>query len=197
MVSGSPRELVLASRSPRRRDLLRSHGFEFRVSPPDVDESARPGESPEDLARRLALEKARAVALREPGEACVLGSDTLVVINAEVLGKPRDIEHAVEMLLRIAGRTHRVVSGYAALVEAGGRVEAGVETSRVTLRGIEPEEARRYAEGGEPLDKAGAYALQGEGGRFVTQVRGSRSNVIGLPMERVVPLLDSLGVRPG
>ena len=196
MATGEPRELVLASRSPRRRDLLREHGFDFRIAHPDVDESALPGEEPEALAQRLALDKARAVARREPRDACVLGSDTLVVAGGDVLGKPRDARQAAEMLLSIAGRTHTVLSGYAALVASGGRAEAGVEASRVTLRPVEPEEARRYAAGGEPLDKAGAYALQGEGGRFVTGVRGSRSNVIGLPMERVVPLLRSLGVRP-
>jgi septum formation protein len=119
-----------------------------------------------------------------------------VVLGDQVLGKPAHEADAVEMLLRIAGHTHSVVTAYAAIAPALAREEIGVETSRVTLRAVERPEAEAYAAGGEPLDKAGGYALQGEGGRFVTRVEGSRSNVIGLPLERVEPLLAALGVVP-
>jgi septum formation protein len=190
------RELVLASGSPRRRDLLESAGFRFRVDVPEVDESALPGEAPAGLVRRLALLKARAVARRWPEGACVLASDTVVVIDDQVLGKPQSPERAVEMLLRISGRTHTVYTGYAAIVRAEQREEAGVDASRVTLRPVGTDEALRYAASREPLDKAGGYAVQGQGGRFVTAIEGSRSNVIGLPLESVVPLLHALGVRP-
>jgi septum formation protein len=196
MLDSPDRELVLASSSPRRRDLLESAGFRFQIIAPKVDESPLPGEAPPQLARRLALLKAREVATRAPSGACVLASDTIVVLDGEVLGKPDGAGHATEMLLRIAGRTHTVYTGYAAIVRAERREESGVTASHVTLREVSPEEARGYAARGEPLDKAGAYAVQGEGGRFVTAIEGSRSNVIGLPLEAVVPLLRSLGVLP-
>ncbi|MEX2208432.1 MAG: Maf family protein, partial [Myxococcota bacterium] len=129
-------------------------------------------------------------------EACVLAADTLVVVDADVLGKPRDADEAAEMLLRIQGRTHRVLTGFALVVRALGVEEHGVVESEVRMHAVGRETARAYALSGEPLDKAGAYAAQGEGGRFVAEIRGSRTNVIGLPMEAVVPLLAKLGVEP-
>jgi septum formation protein len=190
-----PRSLILASSSPRRRALLAQRGFAFEIVSPEVDERPLPGETPAALAARLALAKARAGARGAPAHAVVLGCDTIVVIGGEVLGKPDDERHAVEMLLRIAGRTHRVLTAFAAVATPGAE-EVGVEESLVTLRAVERGEAEAYAASGEPLDKAGAYALQGEGARFVTRVQGSRSNVIGLPLERVEPLLRSFGVVP-
>jgi septum formation protein len=190
------RRLILASSSPRRRELLRGRGFAFDVVEPAIDESPLPEEEPGALVQRLALAKARSVAAFAPPESVVLGCDTIVVLEQRVLGKPLDAADAVEMLLAIAGRTHRVHTAFAALAPALAEERVGVETSRVTLRPVTRSEAERYAAGGEPLDKAGAYALQGEGGRFVTQVEGSRSNVIGLPLERVEPLLLALGVEP-
>ncbi len=190
------RTLVLASSSPRRQDLLREVGFEFVVLAPEIDESARPGESPGDTARRLAREKARAVARRVDAACCVLAADTVVVLEGEMLGKPRDEAEAAEMLLRLAGREHRVLTGVALAVPALGRSELRLEESAVRIRRVGAQEARAYARSGEPLDKAGGYALQGEGARFVEEVRGSRSNVIGLPLEAVLPLLRELGVRP-
>ncbi|HXZ86209.1 MAG TPA: Maf family protein [Myxococcota bacterium] len=188
------RALVLASSSPRRRELLAQAGFRFEVAAPDVDESAQAGEPPESLARRLALEKARAVAAQAPSEACVLGADTVVVIDSLLLGKPRDRAEAVEMLLRLAGRTHRVLTGFALVVRALAREESGVEESLVRMHAIDRESAERYAATGEPLDKAGGYAAQGAGGRFVAEIRGSRANVIGLPLEALAPRLAELGV---
>ena len=187
--------LVLASSSPRRYDLLSSEGFEFLVAEPNVDESAPASELPERTAARLALTKARSVAERVGPESCVLAADTIVVVDDHVMGKPRDEEEAIHMLLRLAGRTHRVITSYVALLD-GSPAESGVEVSRVRMRAVTSEEARAYAATGEPLDKAGAYAVQGVGGRFVEHIDGSRSNVIGLPLEVVVPALRRLGVDP-
>jgi septum formation protein len=190
------RPLVLASTSPRRRELLHAAGFAFSIAAPDVDESARPGESPESLARRLALAKARAVLPRVDADACVLGADTVVVIDGVLLGKPRDEAEAVEMLLQLAGRTHRVLTGFALLVPALGFEESGVVESAVRMHAVDRAAAERYARSGEPLDKAGAYAAQGEGGRFVADIHGSRANVIGLPLEALTPRLLELKVLP-
>ncbi|MEE9281102.1 MAG: Maf family protein [Myxococcota bacterium] len=194
MGDDAPR-LVLASSSPRRQALLRAEGFEFSVAEPDVDESIPEGEPPERTAARLASSKARAVAERVDPDSCVLAADTIVVIDDSVLGKPRHAEEAALMLLRLAGRTHRVITGYSALL-AGSTEESGIEVSRVRMRPVSPAEARAYAATDEPLDKAGGYAVQGEGGRFVEHIDGSRSNVIGLPLEAVVPALERLGVEP-
>lgn len=190
------RALVLASSSPRRRTLLADAGYRFTVAEPEVDESALPGEKPEELALRLSLAKARAVGARAAADACVLGADTVVVIDGELLGKPRDRAEAVEMLLRLAGRTHRVLTGFALFVPASEETDAGVVESAVRMHAVDRASAERYAAGGEPLDKAGAYAAQGEGGRFVAEILGSRANVIGLPVEALAPRLARLGVRP-
>jgi septum formation protein len=191
------RPFVLASTSPRRRELLRAAGFAFEIAVPDVDESVLPGESAESLARRLALLKARAVRTRVSREACVLAADTVVVIDGEVLNKPRDEAEAVEMLLRLAGRTHRVLTGFALLVDALGVEDSGIVESAVRMHAVDRATAERYARTGEPLDKAGGYAAQGEGGRFVAEIVGSRANVIGLPVETLTPRLAELEVRPG
>ena len=190
------RALVLASSSPRRRQLLRDAGYAFTIAEPDVDETALPGEKPEELAPRLALAKARAVGARVPAEACVLGADTVVVIDGDLLGKPRDEAEAVAMLLRLAGRTHRVLTGFALVVPGSHESEAGVIESTVRMHAVDRATAERYAASGEPLDKAGAYAAQGEGGRFVAHIEGSRANVIGLPVEALAPRLARLGVVP-
>jgi septum formation protein len=187
--------LILASASPRRRDLLAGAGVAFEVLPAEIDEAPQPGEAPEALAERLAREKALAVARRvgAPPPRLVLGSDTIVVLGAEVLGKPRDARHAEELLGRLVGRVHRVVTGVALAESAGLGVRSLTVSSRVTMHPAGAEEIRRYVAGGEPLDKAGAYALQGEGRRFVAGVEGSESNVIGLPLEETLALLRAAG----
>lgn len=186
--------LVLASGSPRRRTLLALAGFEFEVRRPSVDESPLPEEAPAAMVLRLAAAKAAAVAAETGDDACVLACDTTVVLDGEALGKPTSIDDAAAMLLRLAGRSHEVITGYAISPPWRDGVEQGSVSSVVTMRAISAAEANDYAASGEPLDKAGAYALQGEGGRFVASVDGSRSNVIGLPLEAVVPLLESFGV---
>jgi septum formation protein len=188
-------ELVLASASPRRRMLLARAGVAFSVMPADVDESARPGEAPRALALRLATEKARAVAERlghEPRR-LVLGSDTIVVIGEEVLGKPRDAAHATLLLGRILGRRHTVLTGVALLDAASGEARCCCVASEVVMRAASAAEVRAYVAGGEPLDKAGAYGLQGEGRKFVARVIGSETNVIGLPMDETLALLREAG----
>ena len=186
--------LVLASASPRRRQLLERAGIAFSVSPADLDESSLPGESPRALVLRLAREKALAVAAKLAGEpALVLGADTIVVVGEDVLGKPRDPAHAVELLGRILGRRHTVFTGVALVGVASGAVHTACVASDVVMRAASLAEVRAYVAGGEPLDKAGAYALQGEGRKFVERVVGSETNVIGLPMDETLALLREAG----
>jgi septum formation protein len=189
--------VVLASASPRRRELLERAGVAFEVRPAAIVERSEPGEPPAALARRLALAKASAVA-RELGPEpprLVLGADTLVVIDGDALGKPADAAHAVELLTRLVGRSHRVITAVALVDSASGRARHALVESTVTLRPAAREELRAYVTGGEPLDKAGAYAVQGEGRRFVERVDGSESNVIGLPLEETLALLREAGRR--
>jgi septum formation protein len=183
----SPR-LVLASASPRRRELLAGAGLVFEVVPSAVPEVQRTGESPAAFARRLAHDKASDVAARRPG-CCVLGADTIVVVDDTTLGKPEDRNQAQWMLQQLSGRAHRVLTAVV-LIDPGGRREELVVESVVEFRVLEHGEIEDYLDSGEPFDKAGAYAVQGLARRFVTSVRGSYSNVIGLPMDEVVALLQ-------
>ena len=184
--------LVLASASPRRRDILARLGLDFEIHPANIDESPRPGEAAGDLVLRLALGKARAVAqgLAAGSGRWVLGSDTVVVLAGETLGKPRDPEDAEAMLGRLLGQTHRVLTGVAVVDARTGLEYSRAVSSDVIMRQGSEEEIRDYVASGEPMDKAGAYALQGQGRRFVSQVVGSESNVIGLPAEETLALLE-------
>ncbi len=191
--------LILASTSPRRRALLSGAGFSFETRAPDVSERVLPGEAPRVLVERLARAKALAVARRAgdaPGR-LALGSDTVVVLDGAVLGKPRDPEHAVGMLRRLRGRVHEVWTGVAVVETGTGRCRSIAVSSRVHMRHAEESELRAYVAGGEPLDKAGAYAFQGEGRTLVIRVEGSESNVIGLPLDETLALLLELGLEPG
>jgi len=195
----APTSLVLASASPRRRELLARAGVRFEVIPAGIDENVRPGESPAQLAGRLAREKALAVASRVGPDPArfVLGADTIVVLGESVLGKPRDPRDAEAMLSRLVGRTHRVITAVvvARSYDLGWR--ACTVESRVRMRPAELEEIRAYVATGEPLDKAGAYAVQGRGRRFVAEIAGSESNVIGLPLDETLDLLREAGASPG
>jgi septum formation protein len=184
-------KLVLASSSPRRRELLAALGLTFSVRHVDVDESLLPSESAFDAAERLARAQAERVAA-EALDALVVGADTLVVIEGAALGKPRNRADARWMLSALAGRTHDVVTGVACA--RGGRVVSGRETTRVVFAPMTPAEIEAYAASGEPDDKAGAYALQGIGGLFVERVEGSPSNVVGLPVRLLYRLASELGV---
>ncbi len=189
--------LVLASGSPRRRELLRSAGVAFEIQLANLAEDALPGERPAATAQRLAAEKALAVARRLPEAPprLVLGADTLVVRDGAAIGKPESPEHALEILESLVGRSHEVVTGVA-LARSDERLARGFcHSSLVHMRAASRDELRAYIATGEPLDKAGAYALQGEGRRLVTAVLGSESNVIGLPLEQTLALLRSAGLH--
>lgn len=187
--------LVLASASPRRREILSKAGWRFVVRPSTVDESPRPDEPPRTLVERLAREKALDVAraLAPAPARPVLGADTIVVLDEEILGKPRDTEHAIAMLSRLVGRAHEVMTGIAVAWSDGRDVASAVVVSRVEMRPASCEEIAAYVALGESLDKAGGYALQGGAARFVTRVVGSRTNVIGLPDEETRALLERAG----
>lgn len=189
--AGEP--LVLASSSPRRRTLLRRLGAPFSVAVPDVDERALPGETPRAHVRRLAAAKARAVA-RHLRTGVVIGSDTVVAVDGEILGKPKGPRDAERMLARLAGRTHEVWSGVAVVRAGGGRPRTTVVRTRVTMKPLDRATIRRYVETGEPLDKAGGYAIQGRARRFVERVDGDLTNVVGLPLEALARLLAAWGV---
>ena len=179
--------LILASASPRRRELLAQLGIAFEVVPSAVPEIPQANEPPEAFARRMAWEKAIEVARRRPGR-CVMAADTVVILAGTVFGKPRDRADARGMLQALSGRTHRVATAVA-LVSAGGESEEILVESAVEFRGIAANEIERYLDSGEPFDKAGAYAVQGLGSKFVVRVEGSFSNVVGLPLDEVAELL--------
>jgi septum formation protein len=189
--------LVLASASPRRRELLASLGLEFEVRPVDLDETPRPGEAPEAYVARLAREKAAAALQlggRGPGE-LVLAADTVVVLDGELLGKPADPAEARAMLRRLAGREHTVHTGVELAEDTGSGVRraAAVATSRVRIAALDDPTIAWYVATGEPLDKAGAYAIQDLGALFVEAVDGNYTNVVGLPVPTVWRLFRELG----
>jgi septum formation protein len=183
--------LVLASASPRRAELLTAAGFTFDVLPVDVDERVRPDERPADYVRRLASEKSARALERLPGSAAaviVLGADTVVVVDDRVLGKPRDAHDAAEMMRRLSGRSHRVMTGVSVRTAANELI--GVDSSSVTFAPLTAAEIDWYVATGEGRDKAGAYAIQGLAGRFIPRVEGSYSNVVGLPIALIYGLLQ-------
>ena len=181
--------LVLASASPRRAELLRAAGFDFDVMPADVDETVRTGEAPAVYVERLARDKAAAVHRRDPGRV-VLAADTTVVVDGHILGKPVDVDDARRMLTMLAARTHEVITGVA--VAAGNDLESAGETTVVEFAPLSAEWIDWYIATAEPMDKAGAYAIQGFASRFVTRIAGSYSNVVGLPVALVHDMLERL-----
>ena len=188
--------LILASGSSRRQELLRNAGFTFEVRPSSIPEEPRPDETPEAFVQRMAAEKALEVAARSPAESLVLGADTVVVVGAEILNKPGNSEEAARMLRELSGRSHRVLTGVC-LVKAPRTIEArGESDTRVWFRPLAEDEIRDYVATGEPLDKAGAYGIQGRASRFVTRIEGCYFNVVGLPVALVDEMLRPfLGTR--
>src|SRR5712692_5228789 len=189
-------KLILASASPRRAEVLRNAGIAFEAMATGVDEAPQPNESPEELVRRLAENKARLAAPRvagRDGPVIVVGADTEVVLDGAVLGKPASAEDARGMLRRLSGRTHSVITGLAAIRLPDGEARTELETTQVSFAPLTPEEVEDYVASGEPFDKAGAYAIQGRGGRFVTRVEGCYFNVVGLPLARLYRILCDLG----
>ncbi|MEW6319941.1 MAG: Maf family protein [Acidobacteriota bacterium] len=179
--------LILASRSPRRAELLAAAGIPFEMAAADVDERVLPGESPERHVARLAAEKAAVVHARL-GRGPVLGADTVVVVDDEILGKPVDASEAAAMLGRLSGRGHDVLTGVC-LLAAGGERVAEVARTRVWFAPMTRAEIEAYVATGEPMDKAGAYAIQGLASRYVERIDGSYTNVVGLPVAVVYRLL--------
>lgn len=184
-------QLVLASSSPRRRALLREAGISFVAQAAEIDETPRRGESPEPYARRLAGEKAQAVVRSFPRD-FVLAADTIVIVDDEILGKPRDREDAARMLRSLSGREHRVLTAVA-LVVPGRGMEQKCSTTSVYFRKLKEGEIQEYIAGGEPMDKAGAYAIQGGAASWVTRLDGDYSNVVGLPLMLVAEMLQNCG----
>ena len=181
-------KLILASGSPRRAELLRNAGYSFEVAAPDVDETQRDGERPLEYVRRLAIEKSAAVAnTAKAAGAIVLAADTTVVLDETILGKPHDDDDAREMLRRLSGRGHEVMTGVS--VRDGAREAGAVAITRVEFVPMSSQEVEWYVTSGETRDKAGAYAIQGLASRFVTRVDGSYANVVGLPISLVYKLL--------
>jgi len=184
-------KIWLASASPRRRELLERLGMEVLVRPADLEEAPIPGEAPAAFVRRIALDKL-AAAPAPPAGIPAVAADTIVVVDGDILGKPVDETQAAEMLGRIQGRWHTVFSGLAVALD--GRVCSGVESSRVKIAPMNEGLIRWYIATGEPMDKAGAYALQGIGGLFVERVEGSCSNVVGLPLPLLRAFFTELGI---
>ena len=188
--------LVLASESPRRRSLLEQAGYEFEVMPSSIDEQPVPGESPVATAVRLAMEKALAVAPVAHAGSVVLAADTIVVVGDRIYGKPRDEADAVRILGELVGRNHDVITAWSVLPTLHPkRTTTGVCRSSVRMREAGASEIVAYVRGGEPMDKAGAYAAQGEGRRFIAAVIGPLDNVIGLPVAPVRRTLAEMGIR--
>jgi septum formation protein len=190
--------IVLASASPRRQELLRNAGIAFSVQPADIDETPLAGEAPRDCAERLAREKALAVSKIQPQQ-WILGADTIVVADRNILGKPYDADDAARMLRLLSGRTHEVITGVCVL---GNKLVSGhwsvvseiaSQTTVVTMGAISEDEIRQYVATGEPMDKAGAYAIQGIASRWIPRIEGDYSNVVGLPVALVYKMLRERG----
>jgi septum formation protein len=193
--NSQPDELILASASPRRLELLAQLDVQFSVLPTDTDESVLAGESPEAYVNRMALDKAGRGLQLAQRTACILGADTAVVIGGRILGKPRDREDGLQMLQMLSGQTHQVLSGIA--VTDGTRVQQRLSITEVTFGVVSADARAAYWDTGEPCDKAGAYAIQGRGAVFVRHIAGSYSGVVGLPLFETAELLRGFGYCPG
>jgi septum formation protein len=189
--------LILASTSPRRAQILRDAGLAFSIISSAVDETPIPGEAPNDLVLRLANAKADLVAARSVGPAIVIAADTVVVLEGQILGKPRSTDDARHMLEKLSGRTHSVVTGVSLIRLPDVEQRAFVETTLVHFDRLSANEITRYLATDEPHDKAGAYAIQGRAGRYIPRIEGCYYNVVGLPLARLLSELQSLGWSEG
>ena len=190
--------IILASASPRRAEILRTAQIPFEIRAASIDETPRPGEDAQAMVSRLAEAKARAAAAQldaGSGECIVIGADTTVELDGEILGKPSDAAHAREMLAKLSGRTHRVLTGIFLLRLPDGSRRAATEISSVTFAPLTEKEIHAYVATGEPVDKAGAYAIQGLAGRHISRIEGCFFNIVGLPLARLYALLRELGWR--
>jgi septum formation protein len=184
---------ILASESPRRREILKSVGLKFKIAPAHVNEKYLPGESPQEHVKRLSRDKARVIADQFPA-AWVLGADTIVVIDGLILGKPKNRAQAKNMLQRLSGREHKVFTGFTIANAADKNYSTKVVQSTVRFKTISPEELDWYIACDEPYDKAGGYAIQGKGAYFIQSIRGSYTNVIGLPLCEVLETFKKLRI---
>ena len=192
-MSDVPQEIILASGSPRRRELLRQIGVAFRVVPAEIDESVIEDETPEDYTSRLAVGKVEAV-VREVGNGqIVLGADTTVVLGGDILGKPLNEDHAVEMLQALSGRSHEVFTAVA-VADRCGRIDQVINVTEVEFAPLEERWIRAYVRSGEPMDKAGAYGIQGWAAPRISRIHGSQSSVMGLPLYETAVLLERAGL---
>jgi septum formation protein len=182
--------LILASQSPRRKELLSQLGYKFKTISADVDESIIRNESPSDYVLRLAIEKAKVVSQNQADNCIVLGSDTSVIFEQHILGKPENIEDCCQQLLMLSNNTHQVLTAIAAV--KNNKIYSAIISTDVTFKTLTIEEIQRYWHTGEPQDKAGSYGIQGIGGQFVTQINGSYSSVVGLPLYETAKLLAEL-----
>jgi septum formation protein len=192
-------KLILASASPRRAEILRDAGLRFEIARADVAESRRPGESARAMTRRLARAKARAVIDQVGNQtraAIIIGADTIVEVNGKLLGKPQSRAAAGRMLAKLSGKTHRVLTSVATIRFPDRVEELATESTRVRFAKLSANEIAAYVATGEPLDKAGAYAVQGIGGRFIEGIDGCYFNVVGLPLARLYRMLTHLGWKP-
>jgi septum formation protein len=186
-------KLILASASTRRAEILRDAGFHFTMLSSAVDETAYPGESPQDLVQRLAVAKAELVAARAVGPAIIIGADTEVTLDGHIFGKPRSSDDARRMLEKLSGRTHSVVTGVALIRLPDAERITFVESTLVHFAALSPEQITAYLATGEAHDKAGAYGIQGHAGRFIPRIEGCYFNVVGLPLARLTHALTELG----
>ncbi|MDE0403848.1 MAG: Maf family protein [Nitrospira sp.] len=185
--------IILASTSPRRRELLALLGIAFEIVPPTFEEIPSPDLSPREQAKQFALDKARSIARRHPDD-LVLGSDTVIEIDGTLVGKPQDLDDAETMLRQLRGRTHQVHTGIALIHEAAYVTVVRVETALVRMTAFTDQELRRYLETEESLGKAGAYSIQGEGARFIEKIEGDYPTIVGLPLRQTANLLEQRGV---
>jgi len=185
--------IILASNSPRRKDLLSQIGVDFSIDPADVDERVLPNELPEGYAVRVALDKARLAAARA-GTGIIIAADTIVVVDDEILGKPIDAIDAERMLKMLSGKVHRVITGLAVMDAASGKTLTRTSITRVWFRSLAPQEISFYIATGEPLDKAGAYGIQERGALLIDKIDGCYFNVVGLPLSLVGEMLRAFGI---
>jgi septum formation protein len=186
-------DIILASNSPRRRDLLRQIGVVFTSNPTHIDERVLPGEKPEVYARRVALDKAH-IAAKKAKAGIVIAADTIVVLEDTILGKPSDDQDAVRMLTMLSGRTHRVITGVVVMDASTGRTLTRTSVTHVWFRDLTDDEIRSYVATGEPLDKAGAYGIQEKGALLVDKIEGCYFNVVGLPVSLLGEMLRAFNI---
>jgi len=185
--------IILASNSPRRRDILRQIGIDFVQSPVDLDEKINPGELPEDYAGRVSLDKAR-IAAAKAGSGIIIAADTIVALENRILGKPADAIDAQRMLRLLSGRMHRVITGLTVMDAATGKTVTRTSITKVWFRELAAQEIDSYVASGEPLDKAGAYGIQGKGALLVDRIEGCYFNVVGLPLTVLGGILRDFGI---